>query len=185
VRTKIVVIGAVAAAAAISVAPGSQARPTVALSTVPATVSAADPTDYTATGNPWRAEQVVEPATLAKELTSRSRRLPTVLYVGFPLLYAGGHIPGAHYLGPASTVAGLRALQEATKKLPADGEVVLYCGCCPMDQCPNIRPAFRLMEQLRFTNVKVLDIPVNFPHDWTRNGYPIETGGLPRGAQSS
>jgi thiosulfate/3-mercaptopyruvate sulfurtransferase len=179
VSKALVVAGTVTLAAGLGLVSTSHARPASGSAIARGESSSVDPA-----GEPWRADQLIEPAELARELTGRGKR-PVVLYVGYPLLYAGGHIPGAHYLGPASTVAGLRALQEATKKLPADGEVVLYCGCCPMDRCPNIRPAFRLMEQLRFINVKVLDIAVNFPQDWTRKGYPVEKGGLPRGAQSS
>jgi thiosulfate/3-mercaptopyruvate sulfurtransferase len=145
---------------------------------------AVDPAGQTRAENPWRADQVVEPADLAKALAGGGEK-PVVLDVGFPLLYAGGHIPGARYLGPASTASGLQALREAAEKLPRDGDIVLYCGCCPMNRCPNIRPAFRLMEQLGFTNANVLDIPVNFPHDWTSQGYPIDKGGPPRSAQSS
>lgn len=168
----LVVAGAMALAAGLGLASPSQGRPASGTAVAPGGTSSVGPG-----GEPWRADQLVEPAALAKELAGRSR--PTVLYVGFPLLYAGGHIPGADYLGPASTTAGLRALQEAAKKLPADGEIVLYCGCCPMHWCPNVRPAFRLMEQLGFRNVKVLAIAVNFPTDWTNKGYPVEKGGLP------
>ena len=154
-RKPIVVVGVVALAAALGVAAMGQG------------------------GEPWRADQVIEPEELARVLTSGHGQKPLVFYVGFPLLYAGGHIPGSRYVGPTLRPEGLAALQQALQKLPRDANVVLYCGCCPMERCPNIRPAFEKMQALGFTNVKVLDIPVNFPHDWTSKGYPIEKGSPP------
>ncbi len=134
-------------------------------------------------GEPWRAEQVVEPAELARALGSGRGRKPVVLFVGFPLLYAGGHIAGARYVGPASRPNGLDALEQVARALPRDAEIVLYCGCCPWNVCPNIRPAFRLMQRLGFTRVKVLRIAVNFSHDWTGMGFPVEKGGASAGVR--
>jgi hypothetical protein len=34
--------------------------------------------------------------------------------------------------------------------------VVIYCGCCPLDKCPNVRPAFTLLKTMGFTNLHVL-----------------------------
>jgi rhodanese-related sulfurtransferase len=132
--------------------------------------------DRSASAEPWRADQVIAPAALARVLTSGHGTRPVLLYVGFPLLYAGGHIPGSVYVGPTMRPEGIEALKGAVQKLPKDADVVIYCGCCPMERCPNVRPAFRLMKELGFTDVKVLDIPVNLPRDWTAKGYPTEKG---------
>jgi thiosulfate/3-mercaptopyruvate sulfurtransferase len=176
VKRGMVAVLAVALIAGFGVAARSQGMALSGTSTALAATSSVDPVGQGGAGEPWRADQLVEPGKLAKELASSSGKTPMVLYVGYPLLYAGGHIPEARYVGPASTAAGLQALREAAQELPRDADIVLYCGCCPMDRCPNIRPAFRLLEHLGFTNVKVLDIPVNFPHDWTSKGLPVEKG---------
>ena len=40
--------------------------------------------------------------------------------------------------------------------LPKASFIVLYCGCCPWNHCPNVGPAFKQLRDLGFTNVKVL-----------------------------
>jgi hypothetical protein len=53
---------------------------------------------------------------------------------------------------------------------------VVYCGCCPWDKCPNLKPALDTLRAMGFTRVKALYIPVNLAQDWTAKGYPIELG---------
>jgi len=52
--------------------------------------------------------------------------------------------------------------------------LVVYCGCCPWDKCPNIRPAFHELQTLGFANAKTLLLPHNFQSDWVAKGLPIE-----------
>ncbi len=117
----------------------------------------------------------VEPKNLAGELQSSAAK-PVLLHVGFPVMYRGKHIPHSIYAGPGSKPEGLDALRAAVAKLPRDREIVLYCGCCPFDRCPNVRPAVALLQQMGFTEVKALDLPANFAADWTSHGYPVEEG---------
>jgi hypothetical protein len=51
---------------------------------------------------------------------------------------------------------------------------VLYCGCCPWDRCPNVKPAVDALKQMGFTKVKVLYLETNFATDWTGKDYPVE-----------
>jgi thiosulfate/3-mercaptopyruvate sulfurtransferase len=114
---------------------------------------------------------VVQPKELASHLNSK----PAVFHVGFNVLYRNSkHIPGAVYAGPGRQAEGLDALKAAVEKLPRDREIVLYCGCCPWDHCPNIRPAMALLQQLGFKNVKALYLAENFKVDWIDAGYPVE-----------
>ncbi len=53
---------------------------------------------------------------------------------------------------------------------------MLYCGCCPWDRCPNVRPAAALLTSMGFTNMKVLHIANNFGADWVAKGYPTQKG---------
>lgn len=108
------------------------------------------------------------------ELAARSGAKPAVYYVGFNVLYRSKHIPGSVYAGPANKPEGLALLKEAVSRLPHDREIVLYCGCCPWDHCPNVRPAAALLREMGFTHVKTLYIPTNFKADWIDKGYPAE-----------
>jgi thiosulfate/3-mercaptopyruvate sulfurtransferase len=59
-------------------------------------------------------------------------------------------------------------------KAARDKEVIIYCGCCPFRRCPNIRPAFELLKKMKFTNLKLLNLPTGLNEDWIHKGYPLE-----------
>jgi thiosulfate/3-mercaptopyruvate sulfurtransferase len=124
--------------------------------------------------NPWKNSQVIEPADLVKALSIPSGWKPAVVCAGFEFLYKAAHIPGAHYAGPGSEAKGLETLKKWAEPQPRNREVVLYCGCCPLAQCPNVRPAFKALKAMGFKNLKVLDLPDNFQKNWVAKGYPIE-----------
>src|ERR1700676_3816257 len=87
----------------------------------------------------WTAMQVLQPAELARTLQSKQATQPKVLNVGFAVLYNSKHIPGSVYAGQGSKDEGIAELKEAVAAVPKDSQIVLYCGCCPMDPCPNLR----------------------------------------------
>ncbi|HUX66126.1 MAG TPA: rhodanese-like domain-containing protein [Terriglobales bacterium] len=126
--------------------------------------------------DPWSAGQVVQPAGLVHSLSAALPAQPLVICVGFQVLYQGGHIAGAQYAGPASTAAGRQALRRAVEKLPRNQAIVLYCGCCPWQKCPNLRPAFGTLQRMGFTHVRVLELAHNFRTDWAGRGYPTRQG---------
>ncbi len=123
-------------------------------------------------GEPWTDGDVRRPESLAKDLQAGKK--PLVLYVGFPFLYRSGHIPGAVLAGPGSKQSGLDAMEQALARVPKDREIVLYCGCCPFDHCPNIRPAFEKIHAMGYTNASLILMPTNFHTDWVEKGYPVE-----------
>ena len=123
--------------------------------------------------DPWKEAQLVEPATLAARLADARATKPAILYVGPKLLYRT-HIPGAVFAGPGGQANGLELLKQAAAKLPRDRDVVIYCGCCPWKVCPNIRPAFRVLDEMGFKQVKVLTLPTSFLADWIDKGFPVE-----------
>ena len=96
--------------------------------------------------------------------------------MGPNLLYRGKHIPGAIYAGPGSKPEGLELLKQAVDKLARDREVILFCGCCPWDKCPNVKPAIALLQQMGFVHAKVMYVETTFAKDWTGKGYPVEAG---------
>jgi rhodanese-related sulfurtransferase len=125
--------------------------------------------------NPWSHKQVVQPAALAAELKGSGNK-PLLLQVGFERLYQQGHIPGAKYCGPASSPEGVANLKACLRDVPHARSIVLYCGCCPWEECPNIRPAFETLKEMGFSNVKVLYIAHNFGRNWAQKGYPVSKG---------
>jgi len=120
-------------------------------------------------------DALVQPKDFAAQLQAKGPK-PSILYVGFAVMYRSKHIPGAVFAGPGSRDQGLDELKKAAAGLPRDRELVIYCGCCPYEQCPNIKPAIALLKQMGFTRVRTLMIPTNFASDWVDYGYPVETG---------
>ena len=102
------------------------------------------------------AADLIQPLDLAPLLALPAERRPLLLHVGFKTLYRSAHISGSRYVGPDSKPEGVRALRAALKPVPRDRPVVLYCGCCPWTDCPNVRPAFRAARRMGFKNVRVL-----------------------------
>ena len=84
--------------------------------------------------------------------------------------------PDAEFVGPGGKQEGLQALREAALKHPRTQEIIIYCGCCPWDHCPNVRPAFIMLHELGFKRVRVVSMPTNFATDWVGKGYPFEAG---------
>ena len=109
---------------------------------------------------------LVQPAELAAQLAGKGAR-PAIFMVGPHVLYRSNHIPGAVYAGPGvKGGTGLPALKAEVDKLPRDREVVLYCGCCPWDHCPFIKPAMNLLKEMGFTKAKALYLDTGFKGDW-------------------
>jgi len=125
--------------------------------------------------DPWTLEQTVVAADFAKEIQQKHDSL-RIIYVGVHTLYAGAHIPGAVFHGPGSTEEGIAELKEYAKSVPRNSNLVLYCGCCPLEKCPNLRPAFTALRDSGFTHLRVLLLPTSFAEDWVEKGYPIEKG---------
>lgn len=118
---------------------------------------------------PWTKEQLMKPATLAEILQDKKASKPVVYNIG-----PSGKIPGSVYIGATQEKENLKKLEKAIKLLPKNTEVVLYCGCCPFEHCPNIRPAFQLLKENKIQKPWLLDLPANLKADWIDKGYPIE-----------
>jgi rhodanese-related sulfurtransferase len=101
---------------------------------------------------------------------------PLLFQVGSHMLYLQAHIPGSEYLGAGSTGQGIQNLLKRVANLPQKTAIVLYCGCCPWSHCPNLNPAYDALQQMGFTNVKVLYLANNFGADWVDKGYPVAKG---------
>ena len=128
-----------------------------------------------AASDPWTDADLIQPKQLAERIADKNAKQPTILYVGFGVLYRSRHVAGAKFAGPCSKPEGLELLKRAVASLSHDDEIVIYCGCCPFVRCPNIRPAFRALREMGFHNVKVVPMPTNFHDDWDAKGYPTDS----------
>ena len=115
---------------------------------------------------PWTQQQLLEPRDLA-QLVQKPDDSLVILSLG-----AGGIIPGSKDTGPTGEKQGLENLEKEVKRLPRHTDLVLYCGCCPFDICPNVRPAFSLLNEMGFTNHQLLNLRENIKVDWIDRGYP-------------
>ena len=120
--------------------------------------------------------QLLQPEELVPLLGRSGADKPLVLQVGPHVFYAEAHVPGSEFIGAGKEESGLQALRDRVKTLPHDRFIVLYCGCCPWNKCPNVRPAYQQLVSLGFTRVKVMYIADNFGKDWVAKGYPTEKG---------
>lgn len=120
-------------------------------------------------GDPWTAKELVQPKEVAADV-----KTPLLIHVGFPVLYRAAHITGSQYAGPGSKAEGIDMLKKAVAGQPKDREIVLYCGCCPWEKCPNMRPAFAALHEMGYTHVKAMVVPDNLKADWIDKGYPTE-----------
>ncbi len=119
---------------------------------------------------------LVQPAELAGMLKPGFGDRPVVFQVGSFVMFQQAHIPNAGFAGPGSQANGMILLKKFSAPLKKSQLIVIYCGCCPWNHCPNIGPAYKQLHDLGFTNVKALYIASNFGDDWVSKGYPVEKG---------
>jgi len=132
--------------------------------TIPFTVNA------TADGDPWTADQLMEPQALVSIIqANKGNALPVILNIG-----SVEAIKGAITTAAVSEPDGFAELKKQLKDIKKDKLIVIYCGCCPLAKCPNIRPAFKELTAEGFTNIKVLDLKKNLQIDWVDKNYPMQ-----------
>jgi len=116
---------------------------------------------------PWAPNQLMPPEDLAAIINHPTIAKPLIISVG-----PGALINGSIDIGPANDKANLDKLKELLAKEKKDRVIIIYCGCCPFEHCPNIRPAFILLNEMKFTHHKLLSLPHNIKVDWIDKGYP-------------
>ena len=119
--------------------------------------------------DPWTEKQLMPPAELAKLLSDPAAKKPIVFSIG-----PSASIPGSIDIGQGREKENIEKFKQQLSKLSKDAGIVIYCGCCPFKNCPNIRPAFNLLTEMKFTNYKLLDLSQNFKTDWIDKGYPVK-----------
>ena len=118
--------------------------------------------------NTWTEKDLMEPSALAVIISNPKAKQAQIFNIGVV-----EDIKGAKKMGGASVKANLEKFKNALSSLPKNTLVVVYCGCCPFEKCPNIRPAFNLMKSMGFTNGKLLNLPTNLKQNWIDKGFPL------------
>ena len=139
-----------------------------------ACAQSSNPAPLSATTVPQSAQ--MQPAELAKLLKPGSGDRPVLFQVGSFVMFQQAHIPNSAFTGPGSQANGMILLEKFAAPLSRKQLIVIYCGCCPWNKCPNIGPAYKQLHDLGFANVKALYIASNFGDDWVSKGYPVEKG---------
>lgn len=117
---------------------------------------------------PWTQQQLLEPVVLVKILKNPKSAQPIIYCIGPEAI-----IKNSIQIGSAQEKNSLMKFKQQLSKLPKDANIVIYCGCCPFDVCPNIRPAFSLLNEMKFKHYKLLNLPHNIKVDWIDHGYPV------------
>ena len=128
----------------------------------------AEPSKWATAVEPWTPTQLESPEELANIIKDPKAKQPIIFCIG-----PGAVIKGSIDIGPARDSQNLAKFKQQLTHLPKDAEIIIYCGCCPFEHYPNIRPAFALLNQMAFTRQKLLNIEHNVKIDWINKGYPV------------
>ncbi len=115
----------------------------------------------------WTSKQLMEPADLAAKLKA-NKDLPIIFSVG-----PGAIIPNSIDIGMVKDEKNLEKFKDQISKLPKSADILIYCGCCPYEHCPDVRPAIAALQSMKFTNYHLLNLPDNIKTDWINKGYPV------------
>jgi thiosulfate/3-mercaptopyruvate sulfurtransferase len=148
----------------------------LALVRIPATQAQSSDAPSPSSASSIPESHLIQAEALVRMLKTGEKEKPLILQVGSRVMFSQVHIPGAEYAGPGSQASGIQSLESVVTSLPKDKHIVLYCGCCPWNRCPNVGPAFKRLHDLGFTNVNVLYLANNFGDDWVSKGYPAVKG---------
>lgn len=120
-------------------------------------------------GFTYPANKLIEPQALVELLKKKSDQRPMILNVG-----PSPNIPGALVIGNVADPENKTRMNTVLKNLPKSKEIVIYCGCCKLEDCWNIHEADKLLTGAHFTNYKILNLPTDFYQDWKDKGFPVE-----------
>jgi hypothetical protein len=111
-----------------------------------------------------------DPAVLAKVLNDDKQPDPVVMNVGSLRTLIRSAVPA----GPAATDEGFLNFKSQIMTYGKTQPIVIYCGCCALEHCPNIGPALDYALDQGYKNVKVLNIEKRLKTEWEDKGYPMK-----------
>ena len=106
-------------------------------------------------------------ATLNLRIT-QNKDIPVILNVGDE-----GKIKGSLQVGVMTEKKDSDLLQKL-KGISKKQEIVVYCGCCTLDNCENIEKAFNVLKKNGYANVKALNLGDGYGPGRQGKGYPVE-----------
>jgi hypothetical protein len=80
--------------------------------------------EYAKPEEPWRPDQLLAPADLAKTIGDAGARQPLIISIG-----PGAIIKGSIDIGPGRDTANIAKLRQRLSELPKDANIVINCGC--------------------------------------------------------
>ncbi|MCX6351321.1 MAG: rhodanese-like domain-containing protein [Bacteroidetes bacterium] len=116
---------------------------------------------------PWSANELISPKDLAAILKGKDAK-PLIFNIG-PMK----NIKMAIHVGSAGTADGRAKFKAEVSKFPKTQDVVIYCGCCATATCPNLKPAYKILKEEGFENIRLMDIKVSLTEEWEKKGYPM------------
>jgi hypothetical protein len=118
--------------------------------------------------NAFKPNQLIQPDVLVKKIGEPADKRPIILNVGVEK-----NIKSAVEIGILSSPSKQEKLKKALTSIDKNKEVVIYCGCCVLKECPNIPIALNYVKSLGYINVKILNLPVGLDEDWVSKKYPM------------
>ncbi len=115
----------------------------------------------------WKEEQLMRPEVLVALINDSIS--PLIVNIG-----SVEDIQNAISFGAVREPENLQRLKNYLGDIATDRSVVIYCGCCPLSVCPNIKPAYKLLKKKGFKNVKILRLVDGLQEDWTDKGYSLK-----------
>jgi len=116
----------------------------------------------------WSNDQLLDPAILAQKINQKKVGNMLIVSIGPDAV-----IKGSVEIGPGGETKKIHKLKAYLKNVSKDKEIVIYCGCCPFERCPNVRPAFKTLKEMGFKNAKLLNLSNNIKTNWIDKGYPM------------
>ena len=90
----------------------------------------------------WTSKQLMEPATLAHALQTK-KDVPVIISVGPDAI-----IPGSIAVGMVYKPENMTKFKHVLSKMDRNAKIVVYCGCCPFEHCPDVRPAVNALKEM-------------------------------------
>lgn len=116
----------------------------------------------------WKQKELIGTEELAKRMRMGETSNMLIINTG-PL----EDIFEAKNIGAIEDKKNQAKLRQLLKDVPKDKEIVIYCGCCPLSICPNIKPAVDILKEMKFGKFKILELEHNLEDDWIDKGFPI------------